>query len=399
MSLKLVAGGRRLAALKRLQVTDLVHAKHFIWRDEEDEVRRRAAELEENLRRKDLSWQEEVVGKAKLLALLQQIHGVAAIGPPRQSEKQNTYGSGMSMTKLAAVLGENPSTTSKDLTLAEQMKVMPQLANCETKGAAMQKLKLLSTVVGIAVAAQVKRVENERIDAANLALGTLTTPAPDWTLYEGDFRDNISSILDESVDLVHTDLPYGADVTEMSAHSVGGLGFDDSWAALLDLIDAVADNAYRILRNDRYAFFWFGFRSYSRLVASLQRAGLFVVPVPIVWVKNTKSGENPNTRYSNSYEACLMAVKGSPVLMRPGASNVVMIPTVPAGTRTHVAEKPVDLVKRLIQDTVPPGAVIVDLMAGSGSTGVAALQHKCKVFLFEKEALLCRIIRDRLTVV
>ena len=71
--IKLVAGGRRLAAVKRLGWTELLHSRDFVWREElrasdsEKKLRFRAIELEENLKRKDLTWQEQIEGKAKLL--------------------------------------------------------------------------------------------------------------------------------------------------------------------------------------------------------------------------------------------------------------------------------------------------------------------------------------------
>ncbi len=66
MIIKLVAGHRRYEALKKLGITTLVHAEHFLWRDDlaTDEYRRNAVELEENLRRKQMNWAEEVQGNA-----------------------------------------------------------------------------------------------------------------------------------------------------------------------------------------------------------------------------------------------------------------------------------------------------------------------------------------------
>src|SRR6266852_3083871 len=77
---KLVAGGRRFAALQRLNTKELEHGIHYIWNYETDGLRLKAIELEENIRRKDLSWQEIVNGKAQLLQTMQQIHGAPSGG-------------------------------------------------------------------------------------------------------------------------------------------------------------------------------------------------------------------------------------------------------------------------------------------------------------------------------
>jgi len=42
------------------------------------------------------------------------------------------------------------------------------------------------------------------------------------------------------------------------------------------------------------------------------------------------------------------------------------------------------------------GATVVDLMAGSGSTGVAALKNKRRAILFELEENNCTLIESRL---
>ena len=51
----------------------------------------------------------------------------------------------------------------------------------------------------------------------------------------------------------------------------------------------------------------------------------------------------------------------------------------------HPAEKPVDLLKHAINSTTYQGDIILDCFAGSGSTGVAALELERKSILFEIE--------------
>jgi hypothetical protein len=146
---RLVAGGRRLEAVKRLGWTKLAHGRDFIWRDELDDenkkIRLQAVELEENLRRKNLTWQEEVEGKSRLLALMQSIHGVARMGAPTKSERiAGTGSSGFGVNKLSAMLGESNANTSNDLSLASAMAVVPELKKAQTKeDAKRQMVKLV----------------------------------------------------------------------------------------------------------------------------------------------------------------------------------------------------------------------------------------------------------------
>jgi site-specific DNA-methyltransferase (adenine-specific) len=392
VTFKLVVGGRRLIACTRLGIKELVHGRDFIWRGEEDALIRVAVELEENLRRKDLTWQEQLIGKKRLLEIMKKRHGEVSQGRPLQhgplAQEQ-----GFGVNKLASLLGESKATTSRDLQIAEAITALPQLEKCDTKEGAFRKIQLLKTVIAIALAARKKKEEQVAANTDGLEVQDTS-----WTLYEGDFRDYVSKIEDQSVDFIHTDLPYGANVEKMSSH-ISSPGFDDSRTGAVGLLGDVARESYRILRQDRYAAFWFGFNYYCEIVDALRTAGFTVADVPLIWIKNTKSGENPNTRYSNGYEACLIAVKGTPYLMRPGASNVKTFAVVSSGDKTHVAEKPVGLVRDIIADLCPPNGIVVDFCAGTGSTGVAALAYKCEVILFEKERLFCSIIRSKLALV
>jgi site-specific DNA-methyltransferase (adenine-specific) len=217
-----------------------------------------------------------------------------------------------------------------------------------------------------------------------------------WTLHEGDFRDNISKIPDESVDLVYSDLPFGVALDQMSKHSGGVVSYGDSREGILNSLQAIASESYRVLRADRFTVLFFGFNYYHELVSVLRACGFSVNPVPVCWYKHTRSTENPNTRYANAYDPAIVAMKGSPVFIRPGQANVVDMPAVTPSERIQIAQQPVALVEKFIRDMVAPGAMVVDLMAGSGTTGVAALQCKCRVILFERELAACAVIKARL---
>ena len=46
------------------------------------------------------------------------------------------------------------------------------------------------------------------------------------------------------------------------------------------------------------------------------------------------------------------------------------------GTKTHPTEKPVELMKILIENSSNEGDIVMDCFMGSGSTGVACLETK-----------------------
>jgi hypothetical protein len=141
---KLVAGHRRLEALRSIGVVDLIHAEHYLLREElrDDEYRRTAIELEENIRRKQMSWSEEVLGKQRLLETYQKIYGVTAPGQPSKLVQQGLKPAGFSARKLSEMLNESIGQTSEDLQMAALVTQIPFLKNEPSREAATRKLKL-----------------------------------------------------------------------------------------------------------------------------------------------------------------------------------------------------------------------------------------------------------------
>ena len=147
----LLVGGRRYRALKEMGRSSVIHGKEVLTREElydssdvEIQAKRAAIELEENLKRKDMSWSEQIEGKRRLKELLDQIHGTRAAGGLTRAEKSGETSieqTGSSLRKVASILGESPATLSQDIRLAEFLKIAPMLAQAESKTMAFTKAK------------------------------------------------------------------------------------------------------------------------------------------------------------------------------------------------------------------------------------------------------------------
>jgi len=61
----------------------------------------------------------------------------------------------------------------------------------------------------------------------------------------------------------------------------------------------------------------------------------------------------------------------------------------------HITQKPVALMRELVT-LVPPGGVVLDPFAGSGSTGLGALAEDRRVVLFDIGESNAAITRERL---
>jgi DNA modification methylase len=383
---QLIAGERRLRALRKIGVKELPHGKLFIYNDEQDKLKLQAMEIEENVKRKELSWQEAVTAKKRLLEVMQQIHGVARPGYPSRSDTLGITSAGFGINKLAALLGESNAQTSKDIELANLIESVPQLARAETKEAARRQASLAILVAG-AIQTQAKNPPKTE---------------QKWTLYEGDFVNNVNSCEPESIDLIIVDPPYGGDSSGMGPNSKQLIApeFQDGLRSTLAILESLAISSFKLLRPDRFAAFFFGFYIYNDLVFQLTKSGFIVDLTPLIWVKNTVINTTPYTRYGRSYEPILIARKGEPKLIRPSQRDVIavqnVITTGVQEKKYYQAQKPVELIERLILDMSPPGSTVVDFCAGSGTTGVAALKNGRRAILFEKDIVACSIIKARL---
>jgi len=422
----LVAGGRRLKALYSLGRTTLLHGVDFVWRqesnDDQGRLRLQAVELEENIRRQDLHWSEVIKAKAKLFALMQNIHGVskgqrAASGTDNVVRKAHTIrgAEGFGVIKLAAMLGEAHSTTSRDLELAGFVDKHPMLAALPTRADAQRKLGVAVTVAAMQSLAKKSTVNAPvAVDADGVAVvGTDSQPLvngvvvgesvpalnQNWRLYSGRFEDNIVQVRSSSVDLILTDLPYNIGLGDSTASHGAGLGqFNDSGLDVVDMCRSVAVESFRILRQDRFAVFFFGFAYYKEFYDALTQVGFTVDTYPFIWIRDRTAPPDGSRRYSKSYDPALICSKGDARFIRPNLANSVSISSVRGQERLHASQKPLALMEKFVLDMTTKSCVVLDMFAGAGTTGEAALRNKRKAILFELEENNCTLIRSRLSV-
>lgn len=103
-------------------------------------------------------------------------------------------------------------------------------------------------------------------------------------------------------------------------------------------------------------------------------------------------------RFTQSCEFVVWASKGR----MDGTRHPVYLPGMieasqPSGSkRLHITQKPVSVMRELVK-IAPPGGTVLDFCAGSGSTGVAALEEGRKFIGIEKTAHYAEVASERLT--
>lgn len=342
----LIAGERRLRAHQLLKL-ETIEVKYM---NELNDLQKREIELEENLHRKDFTWQEEVTAKAKLHGLKQKIHGSAVKG-------HDSKGWGIGDT--ATALGESPAKVSIDIALARGLKAFPELLKEKGKYAAIKKLKHLQ-----------EKVLQDELAKRMKKVGILNSP----NIYCGNCLEELDKLEAESVDLVLTDPPYGIDIEDsqiFGREQSKDTRFADGEFETFDLLDKVIPKLFRVLKQDRHIFLFCAIDKFSRVREMLIKHGFWAHHIPLIWDKGSGSYPSQSTTFVHSYEPFIHAMKGKRKLFGT-PRDIFTVKRVPSDKKIHPTEKPTELLRTLIGLTTLAGEVVLDPFAGSGATIVSA---------------------------
>ena len=364
----LVAGYRRFLAASQLKWKEI----DAVDKETLTPLEREEVELDENLQREDLSYQEECKAKKRLIDLRQELYGDKSRGAKGAAEH----------------IGEDKTTFWEDARLASAAEVMPELFKAKNKSQAIARLRLA--------------IQREALTelAEKAAKGDKVWGGIADNVHLGDCLQVMRVLPNESVSLVLTDPPYGIDLDmgETKKGSTHPVIYDDAHYDIMDLVALAAKEAFRLLKEDSHAYFWFDIKAHARVLKMLQDAGFTVDAIPLIWVKGGSGQTNhPDSRWGSAYEACFFCRKGSRAMLKQGQSNVLAHDPVPGVRKIHPTEKPVALLRQLIETSTVPGEVVLDMFGGSGSTGEAAIQTGRNFILIEKDPAYHAGICERLS--
>jgi len=218
------------------------------------------------------------------------------------------------------------------------------------------------------------------------------------TIYHGDCLEVLAGLAPESVDLVVTDPPYGVDylsnfrVANPSVAQV--IHADDS----LDAMRASLAMCVALLRPDAHVYY---FASADETVGEACAA----LPSDLTfhrllcWDKGNHGMGDLERDYGHAWEAIVYASKGrGHALNPPRPSSLLRSFGRGAGsTWVHPTQKPVPLMRFLIEKSSQPGDLVLDPFMGSGTTLRAAKDLGRKAIGIEIEEKYCEIAAKRLS--
>ncbi len=180
--------------------------------------------------------------------------------------------------------------------------------------------------------------------------------------------------------LIHCDFPYGNYKGDDSSGSMAGVEtenfYDNHEEIYWTLLSALTANLDRIMSYSAHMVFWFNMNFYTETVKQLRATGLMVHDHPLVWHKTPGGGGGlgvvPGTATTyprRTYDTALLAVRGNRPLAKPGM-NSYAAPTV--GNKIHPSQKPEPMLRHFLSMVVDETTTVFDPTCGSGAALRAA---------------------------
>jgi len=351
----LVAGECRIRAARLLGWTEI----DATLRSDLSPWEREFIELEENIRRQDLPYGADVIGKKRIHKLLQEEHGAThPLGISIRGRKSNWR-----VADTALHLGISVGATSQDIQLADAIEKNPELGKLKSKVAATNALKRQHQLNMHLI---MSALDHQKRGGVVKTKGTKIKDEKrgNITLIYADAREYVKTITDLSIGCLLTDPPWG--VLFDSEY-----GLDEKEG--LPLMTEVLQLLYPKLTIGSLCWMFCATKHLitGAIYRILLNAGYRVYPQLVLWCKPTIAhASHPYREIKGDYEPIIVFSKGEGRdFLEPIFSLQEFIVEKP---KLHVAQKPVALLEKLINISTNEYDLIIDPFCGSGRTLKAA---------------------------
>lgn len=330
------------------------------------------AELDENLRRRDLTWQEHA-------SAVERLHKLRSMQKHLNLNAEIDEESGESLTQTVADTAEE-LTGRRDGSYQDKIRKEILIANHLTDPDVLGAKTLEE---GFKILKRKEQLQRS-VDLAELVGQTFSADC--HQVYNADCLVWMATCEPAQFDVILTDPPYG-----MNANKFGdGAGkfltiehhYNDSPEAWFSLMEAWCPLSFRVAKLQAHAYVFCDFDKFHTLKQLMQLAGWYVFRTPLI---NIKAGSGrvplPDRGPRRQYELCLYAIKGNKPVTHIYPD---IIQTAADASIGHGAMKPVALYQNLLQRSVLPGDRVLDCFAGTGPVFPAAHTMKCEAVGIEQ---------------
>lgn len=401
----LIAGERRHLASTKIGLKDI--PARFV--KDLTPLERRILELEENVKRKNLHWKDEVRAVREIHMDFVELNG------KEWTQEQTAEG-----------IGYSPSTLSIQIRVAEELaagnKLVEQAAgfrpayNTITRGDerrigdVMNDLledrpiepvpTTIAEAAGVAsIGEALAHVKAQIADVMSSKPITTTAVFPE-SILNTSFLDWAPTYSGKPFNFLHCDFPYGINLDKSEqAQTHAWESYADDEKLFFSLCKCLCSNLDRLMTQSGHMMFWL--QSENEFVSKVltffrQNApSLEFVELPLIWHKTDNRGilSDPKRRARHIYESCLYASRGD----RPIIKSVSDVYGAPTSKEIHQSEKPEPMLRYFMQMFVDETTRMLDPTCGSAtSLRSAESLGAAQVFGLEINSEFCEAARTAL---
>ena len=319
------------------------------------EIEAEEAELSENIKRQDLTWQENASARARLHALRSK---------QAQAEGRIHTVSDTAMEVTGRSDGAYRESIRKDIILAPHLS-NPAIAKAKDANEAFKILKR-------------QEVAQKNVQLAQHIGKTFSNE--DHRLFNVDCLAWMANYSGPGFDVICTDPPYGMGADTFGDGGGGRLAnnehhYKDDYDSWLRLMTAWCPLSFRVTKPEAHAYVFCDLDNFHKLKDLMRNAGWYVFRTPFICTKpNSGRVPLPDEGPRRQWEMLLYAIKGH---KRTTAIYPDVITTTADAGLGHGAQKPVALFSDLLRRSCKSGDMVLDTFAGSGTIFAAA--HSLKV--------------------
>lgn len=357
----LIAGERRRRACAELGIPVPIRFFETMVPIESDIV-----ELEENLKRSDLDWRDQVRAVGRIHTLYTVVN--TKWGPSQTADAIGVSANTVSrMLMIYRHISEERVHTQVSWVSAANLL---ERANARIADAAMSNLmEEAATVFELPKPAPAPIKLQTAPVPVKLASASAFVPP----ITQADFLTWAPAYVGPTFNLLHCDFPYGIGVFRSGGRiGMGGIAqeeYGDTEDIYFELLSCLTSNLDRLLSHSAHVVFWFSMQHYEKTRLALSQH-LTVFPLPLVWFKSDNVGVIPDPKRGprQIYETAFLAYRGNRSIVKV-VSNAYAGPT---DKTLHPSTKPIPVLKHFFSMLVDGTTRLLDPTAGSGSALRAA---------------------------
>lgn len=322
-------------------------------------------ELEENLRRENLSWQDEA-------AAIVRYHNICKESDPAWTQ-----------AKTAEAISLTPDRVNRSFTIVSMLSDPVVRESGSFNSAYNTCQRKLSRAVE-AELDQIDSSEEEEVEVeplAQLQSDPSLPPEPPRIILSpsdsilcADFHEWAKTYSGPRFNFLHCDFPYGIGwdkAKKQSSTFVAHEGaYEDSPDTFWNLVETLLSNKDRLIAQSAHIMFWFSMKYYDAIKTRFESAGFYVDPFPLIWHRSDNSGilPDPTRGPRRVYETALLMSLGDRKIVR-STSNLFAFPN---EKETHQSEKPQPVLERFFSMFIDDSTSLLDPTCGSGTALRAA---------------------------